>query len=45
MITPEVGLMDAASPGPLAPEVLDRDDLRRALEEHDFAAAFSLIKK
>ncbi|MDX2820602.1 hypothetical protein PV416_05725 [Streptomyces ipomoeae] len=37
--------MDATTPGPLAPEVLDRDDLRRALEEHDFAAAFSLIKK
>lgn len=37
--------MDATIPGPLAPEVLDRDDLRRALDEHDFAAAFSLIKK
>ncbi|MFD7505274.1 helix-turn-helix domain-containing protein [Streptomyces sp. NPDC059850] len=37
--------MDATTPGPLAPDVLDRDDLRRALEEHDFAAAFSLIKK
>ncbi|MFD7281625.1 hypothetical protein ACFV80_32465 [Streptomyces sp. NPDC059862] len=37
--------MDAATPGPLAPEVLERDDLKRALAEHDFAAAFSLIKK
>ncbi|MFF8784198.1 helix-turn-helix domain-containing protein [Streptomyces sp. NPDC015125] len=30
---------------PLAPDVLSRDDLRRALDEHDFAAAFALIKK
>ncbi|WP_282700056.1 helix-turn-helix domain-containing protein [Streptomyces sp. CC219B] len=37
--------MDATNPGPLAPEVLERDDLRRALAEHDFSAAFSLIKK
>lgn len=37
--------MDAITPGPLAPDVLDRDDVRQALEEHDFAAAFSLIKK
>ncbi|GAA3873262.1 hypothetical protein GCM10023084_27790 [Streptomyces lacrimifluminis] len=37
--------MDATTPGPLAPDVLDRDDLRRALAEHDFAAAFALIKK
>ncbi|MGP3947221.1 helix-turn-helix domain-containing protein [Streptomyces sp. 7N604] len=37
--------MDAATPGPLAADVLDRDDLRRALVEHDFAAAFTLIKK
>ncbi|MBU3869918.1 hypothetical protein KN815_39445 [Streptomyces sp. 4503] len=37
--------MDATAPGPLASDVLDRDDLRRALEEHDFAAAFTLIKK
>ncbi|MFJ8364016.1 helix-turn-helix domain-containing protein, partial [Streptomyces sp. NPDC093984] len=37
--------MDATTPGPLAPEVLDRDDLKQALAEHDFAAAFSLIKK
>ncbi|MFE6741439.1 helix-turn-helix domain-containing protein [Streptomyces tubercidicus] len=29
----------------LGPDVLERDDLRRALEEHDFAAAFALIKK
>ncbi|MFF0139647.1 helix-turn-helix domain-containing protein [Streptomyces sp. NPDC005227] len=31
--------------GPLAPDVLDREDIRRALAEHDFAAAFALIKK
>lgn len=37
--------MDATTPGPLAREVLERDDVKRALEEHDFAAAFSLIKK
>ncbi|MFD1657017.1 helix-turn-helix domain-containing protein [Streptomyces caeni] len=37
--------MDATTPGPLAPEVLDRDDVKRALAEHDFAAAFSLFKK
>ncbi|WP_018545414.1 helix-turn-helix domain-containing protein [Streptomyces sp. LaPpAH-108] len=37
--------MDATTPGPLAPEVLDRDDLKRALAEHDFAAVFSLVKK
>ncbi|WP_340559672.1 helix-turn-helix transcriptional regulator [Streptomyces sp. GSL17-111] len=37
--------MDATTPGPLTPEVLDREDLRRALAEHDFAAAFTLIKK
>nr|WSZ95804.1 hypothetical protein OH820_09195 [Streptomyces sp. NBC_00857] len=37
--------MDAATPGLLAPEVLDRDDVRRALAEHDFAAVFALIKK
>ncbi|MGW0190132.1 hypothetical protein ACWDV7_30855 [Streptomyces sp. NPDC003362] len=37
--------MDAITPGPLAPEVLERDGLKRALAEHDFAAAFSLIKK
>jgi len=30
---------------PLGPDVLERDDLRRALDEHDFAAAFALIKK
>ena len=44
-ITPEVGPMEATTPGPLAPEVLERDDVRRALAEHDFSAAFSLIKK
>jgi hypothetical protein len=37
--------MDATTPGPLASEVLERDDLKRALAEHDFAAAFALIKK
>ncbi|WP_406469372.1 hypothetical protein OH738_20975 [Streptomyces hirsutus] len=37
--------MDATTPGPLAPDVLDREDVRRALAEHDFAAAFALIKK
>ena len=37
--------MDATTPGPLAPEVLERDDVTRALREHDFSAAFSLIKK
>ncbi|MBT2510012.1 hypothetical protein J7I98_29950 [Streptomyces sp. ISL-98] len=37
--------MDATTPGPLNPDVLDRDDVRRALAEHDFAAAFTLIKK
>lgn len=37
--------MDATTPGPLAPEVLEREDVKRALREHDFAAAFSLVKK
>ncbi|KOT64385.1 MULTISPECIES: hypothetical protein [Streptomyces] len=37
--------MNATPPGPLAPEVLGREDLRRALQEHDFAAVFSLVKK
>ncbi|MFJ2178569.1 helix-turn-helix domain-containing protein [Streptomyces sp. NPDC087851] len=37
--------MAATAPGPLAPEVLDRDDVQRALAEHDFAAVFALIKK
>ncbi|WP_328876262.1 hypothetical protein OHT76_42800 [Streptomyces sp. NBC_00287] len=37
--------MDAITPGPLAPEVLDRGDVKRALAEHDFSAAFSLMKK
>lgn len=37
--------MNAITPGLLAPEVLERDDLQRALAEHDFGAAFSLIKK
>ncbi|WP_103503399.1 MULTISPECIES: helix-turn-helix domain-containing protein [unclassified Streptomyces] len=37
--------MDAITPGPLAPDILEREDVRRALVEHDFAAAFALIKK
>ncbi|MFD5855618.1 helix-turn-helix domain-containing protein [Streptomyces chartreusis] len=37
--------MDATTPGPLAPDLLEREDVRRALAEHDFAAAFALIKK
>ncbi|MFE6365814.1 helix-turn-helix domain-containing protein [Streptomyces sp. NPDC057806] len=37
--------MDAITPGPLAPEVLEREDVKRALAEHDFSAAFSLLKK
>ncbi|MDX3746710.1 helix-turn-helix transcriptional regulator [Streptomyces sp. AK08-02] len=37
--------MDAATPGPLASDVLDREDVKRALAEHDFAAAFALFKK
>lgn len=44
-IAPEVGPMDATTPGPLAPDLLEREDVRRALAEHDFAAAFALIKK
>ncbi|MFF5565272.1 hypothetical protein ACFY7Z_10625 [Streptomyces sp. NPDC012623] len=37
--------MEATTPGPLAPDILDRDDVRRALAEHDFASVFALIKK
>ncbi|SBV07058.1 hypothetical protein YW3DRAFT_03036 [Streptomyces sp. MnatMP-M77] len=37
--------MDADAPGLLAPDVLDRADVRAALAEHDFAAAFTLFKK
>ncbi|MEU3216469.1 helix-turn-helix transcriptional regulator [Streptomyces sp. NPDC006971] len=37
--------MDATTPGLLDPDVLDREDVRRALAEHDFAAVFALIKK
>lgn len=37
--------MNATSTGPLPSELLDRDDVRRALAEHDFAAAFILMKK
>lgn len=33
------------TPGLLDAEVLNREDLRRALGEHDFSAAFTLIKK
>ncbi|MER6914332.1 helix-turn-helix domain-containing protein [Streptomyces sp. NPDC000594] len=37
--------MDAYTRGPLPQGLLDRADLRAALIEHDFAAAFTLIKK
>ncbi|MFF2927615.1 helix-turn-helix domain-containing protein [Streptomyces celluloflavus] len=37
--------MNATTPGMLDHDVLEREDLRRALAEHDFAAAFALIKK
>lgn len=37
--------MDATTPGPLAMDLLEREEVRRALAEHDFAAAFTLIKK
>ncbi|MER7968245.1 helix-turn-helix transcriptional regulator [Streptomyces sp. NPDC096080] len=37
--------METSTPGLLTPEVLGREDVRRALEEHDFAAAFVLFKK
>lgn len=37
--------MDATTPGLLPPDLLDRADVRAALIEHDFAAAFTLIKK
>ncbi|MEU2081850.1 helix-turn-helix transcriptional regulator [Streptomyces albus] len=37
--------MNATVPGPLTSGILTRDDLRRALQEHDFAAAFACIKK
>lgn len=37
--------MDTSTPGPLAPDVLYRADVRAALAEHDFAAVFTLIKK
>lgn len=37
--------MAATTPGPLPRTVLDREDMRRALAEHDFAAVFSLVKK
>ncbi|MEU3257139.1 hypothetical protein ABZ694_04845 [Streptomyces albidoflavus] len=37
--------MDATTPGPFDPDLLDREDVRRALAEHDFAGAFALIKK
>lgn len=33
------------SVSPLPPGILDRDDLLRALAEHDFEAAFTLLKK
>ncbi|MFE1404933.1 helix-turn-helix domain-containing protein [Streptomyces sp. NPDC058770] len=37
--------MDATTHGLLGPDVLDREDVRRALAEHDFAAVFALTKK
>ncbi|WP_250301150.1 hypothetical protein OG204_15860 [Streptomyces sp. NBC_01387] len=37
--------MDVISPGPLALEVLEREEVGRALAEHDFATAFALFKK
>ncbi|MFF4696466.1 helix-turn-helix domain-containing protein [Streptomyces chattanoogensis] len=37
--------MAATTPGPLTPDVLDREDVRRALAEHDFAAVFSMVRK
>ncbi|MFG3267849.1 helix-turn-helix domain-containing protein [Streptomyces bobili] len=37
--------MEATTPGPLAAGLLEREDVRRALAEHDFASAFALIKK
>ncbi|MFG3098499.1 helix-turn-helix domain-containing protein [Streptomyces sp. NPDC048202] len=37
--------MAATTPNSLSPEVLGREDIRRALEEHDFAAVFALAKK
>ncbi len=37
--------MDASTPGLLTRDVLDREDVRHALAEHDFAAAFALFKK
>ncbi|MFJ6843078.1 helix-turn-helix domain-containing protein [Streptomyces griseoluteus] len=37
--------MASATPDSLPAEVLGREDIRRALEEHDFAAVFALAKK
>ncbi|MFF8655821.1 hypothetical protein [Streptomyces huasconensis] len=37
--------MNATSSGLLPTGILDREDVRSALAEHDFAAAFSLLKK
>jgi transcriptional regulator with XRE-family HTH domain len=37
--------MNATSLGPLPAGILDREDVRRALAEHDFAAVFKLLKK
>ncbi|RCG19804.1 hypothetical protein DTL70_24155 [Streptomyces diacarni] len=37
--------MDATASGPLSADFLSRNDVRRALQEHDFAAVFALIKK
>ncbi|MEV0847025.1 helix-turn-helix domain-containing protein [Streptomyces sp. NPDC049954] len=37
--------MAVTTTGPLPPGLLDRDDMRRALKEHDFAAVFALAKQ
>ncbi|MEU8349395.1 helix-turn-helix domain-containing protein, partial [Streptomyces sp. NPDC048845] len=38
-------MADTPDPGLLPADVLDREDVRRALAEHDFASAFALFKK
>ncbi|MFE7003174.1 helix-turn-helix domain-containing protein [Streptomyces griseus] len=44
-IATEVRAHGCRRPGLLAPDVLDRADVRAALAEHDFAASFTLFKK
>ncbi|WP_435841227.1 helix-turn-helix domain-containing protein [Streptomyces griseus] len=44
-IATEVRAHGCRRPGLLAPDVLDRADVRAGLAEHDFAAAFTLFKK